>query len=101
MIDLGPAALAELAIKSTLLPVAALLLTLGLRRRTAAERHVVWSAVVVALLAMPVAQALLPGIDILPRLDVRPRCGFRRCAKGRLRRPRPRGARGPRSGQQR
>jgi|GEM_PF-6088066 len=68
MIDVTSPVVTELALKSALLPVAALLLTLALARRSAAERHVVWSAVVVALLAMPFAHVLLPGIEVLPRL---------------------------------
>lgn len=69
MIDVTAATIAELALKSTVLPIAALLLVRGLRRRSAAERHIVWSAVVVALLAMPFAQRVV-SMNVLPRLEL-------------------------------
>lgn len=68
--DMSAMTAIELALKSTALPAAAFVLVLGLAKRPAAERHLVWSTLSFALLAMPVAHVLLPGVNVLPRLDV-------------------------------
>src|SRR3954462_4070618 len=68
-------ALVDLTLKSTLVLAFAWLIAFALRRRSAAARHIVWTAASAALLALPLlslslptwrhplANALLPGGD--------------------------------------
>lgn len=56
----------DIAIKGVLLLVAAGLVVLGLRRASAAARHLVWLVALVALLAVPVLTVALPGWRVLP-----------------------------------
>src|SRR5690348_9678600 len=50
----------ELALKSTLVLLAAWLLALALSRRSAALRHLVWTGALAALLALPLLSVVLP-----------------------------------------
>src|SRR5581483_64659 len=52
------------AIKSTVVLGAAWLLTNGLRRRSAAARHLVWTAAAAALLALPLLSLSLPALRV-------------------------------------
>ncbi len=56
--------LASLAFKSTVLLGAAWLIALLLRRRSAAARHLVWTAVAAAVLAMPLLSVSLPALHL-------------------------------------
>ncbi|HRP07328.1 MAG TPA: M56 family metallopeptidase [Gemmatimonadales bacterium] len=62
--------LPELAIRATLLLVGALLVSLALRRGSAAVRHAFWVVVTIALLLLPLLQAALPPLAVgwLPEL---------------------------------
>ena len=52
------------ALKSTVLLGAACLLSLVLRRRSAALRHLVWTGAAVAVLALPFFSAWMPALQI-------------------------------------
>jgi HEAT repeat protein/beta-lactamase regulating signal transducer with metallopeptidase domain len=56
----GAGWLLGILLKVTLLLAMAALLAVGLRRASAAARHLVWSAAIVAVLAVPVLAALIP-----------------------------------------
>jgi beta-lactamase regulating signal transducer with metallopeptidase domain len=56
----------DAAIKGVLLLTAAGLVVLGLRRASAAARHLVWLVAVVALVAVPVLTVTLPRWRVLP-----------------------------------
>src|SRR5262245_16009959 len=56
-----PAVLAETAYKGVIVLALAGLLTLGLRKESAAARHVVWSIALTILLIQPALFRLLPG----------------------------------------
>ncbi|MFW6078095.1 MAG: M56 family metallopeptidase, partial [Gemmatimonadota bacterium] len=53
--------LASAAAKSALVLIGAWIVTLALRRGSAATRHLVWSVAIVAALALPLAVAVLPS----------------------------------------
>ncbi|MFA9480003.1 M56 family metallopeptidase [Phycisphaerales bacterium AB-hyl4] len=65
MENLVPLAL-DLALKSSLILGLAWLITLLMRRGSAAGRHLVWTLAVASVLALPVLAYLLPGLAILP-----------------------------------
>src|SRR4051794_13643886 len=54
-------ALVDLTLKSTLVLAIAWLAALALRRRSAAARHIVWTAASAALLALPLLSLSLPA----------------------------------------
>jgi len=56
--------LASAALKSTLVLGVAFLLSTLLRRRSAAARHIVWTASAAALLALPVLSLVLPAVRV-------------------------------------
>jgi TonB family protein len=56
--------LASAALKSTLVLGAAWLITVLLRERSAAARHVVWTACAAALLALPLLSVALPALHL-------------------------------------
>ena len=56
----------ELALRGSLVLAVAWLLTTLLSRRSAAVRHVVWSAALVAVLVLPLAQQFVPMWRVLP-----------------------------------
>lgn len=56
--------LASAALKSTLVLGVAFLLSTLLRRRSAAARHIVWTASAAALLALPVLSIVLPALRV-------------------------------------
>jgi len=58
--------LLDAAVKGTALLVAAGLLTLCMRRTSAAPRHAVWLLAMGGLLALPLLSTTLPGWRILP-----------------------------------
>jgi TonB family protein len=60
----GMAFLLNLAVKSTALLAAAWLAASGLRRRSAAARHMVWMAAFAAALALPVLSIALPALEL-------------------------------------
>jgi beta-lactamase regulating signal transducer with metallopeptidase domain len=61
------APLLDTAIKGAVVLGVASVLTLTLRRRSAAERHLLWLLALGSVLALPLFSALLPGWRILPR----------------------------------
>src|SRR5437016_3110825 len=62
------AMLADAAVKGTaLLTMAAVAAAVVLRRSSAANRHRVWAASLVGLLALPALSLVLPGLSVLPR----------------------------------
>jgi hypothetical protein len=56
----GAGWLVGVLVKVTVLLVAAAILAVGLRRASAAVRHLVWSGAIVAVLALPILAAVLP-----------------------------------------
>lgn len=64
----GAAAVADLAVRGTLLLAAAGLATLALRRAPASARHLAWAAAFAGMLALPVLALALPAwrVPILP-----------------------------------
>ena len=56
--------LASAALKSTLVLGAAWIITYLLRGRTAAARHMVWTAAAAALVALPLLTVALPGVRL-------------------------------------
>ena len=71
----GLAVLLDAALKGAAVLVLAGLLALGLRRLSAASRHLLWLLAMVSLLLLPALSALLPGwrLPIVPRsLSVAP-----------------------------
>jgi len=58
------ALLAGFALKSTLVLGAAWLVTLALRRRSAAARHLIWTAATAAVLALPFFSLSLPALRV-------------------------------------
>ncbi|HYX82665.1 MAG TPA: M56 family metallopeptidase, partial [Gemmatimonadales bacterium] len=64
--------LADAFVKSTVILVLAAIVTVLLRRSTAALRHLVWTLACGGVLALPLASALLPNWRVAgwPRLDV-------------------------------
>ena len=65
-LDLVAAAGPELSIRATVLYVAACGLALALRRGSAADRHLVWAAVLAGGLTLPLIHAIAPGWHVLP-----------------------------------
>jgi beta-lactamase regulating signal transducer with metallopeptidase domain len=67
-------AVADLALKGTVVLAAAALATLALRRASAAARHLVWTLAFAGLLALPVLGVAVPRwqIPILPARDALP-----------------------------
>ena len=63
----GLAFLAEMAIKGTFVLIAALAVSIALRRASAAARHFVWTAALSALLALPLLSLALPVWRVLPQ----------------------------------
>lgn len=64
--------LLDAALKSSLLLVVAAGVTVALRERSAAQRHLVWSVAIVAALAMPLLARMVPRIELpvaLPALQ--------------------------------
>jgi TonB family protein len=61
------AVLAGAALKSTVVLGAAWLLAWALRRRSAAARHLLWTAAAAALLALPVLTVALPALPVRAR----------------------------------
>lgn len=59
-------ALADHALRSSVLLVGALLVTAALRRRAASVRHAIWMSVFAAVLLLPVGTWLLPDWEVLP-----------------------------------
>jgi len=57
--------LVDLTAKATLLCVAAAVVTLTMRRSSAASRHLVWTGMFAAVLALPVARVVVPGLPVL------------------------------------
>jgi len=57
---------AAIAIKSVALLAAAWILSLGMRRASAAGRHLVWTAASIALLVLPFFSASLPALPFAP-----------------------------------
>lgn len=62
--------LADASLKGAALLVLAGVYTLVMRRASAASRHMVWLAAVVALLVLPVLALVLPGWRVLPQWAV-------------------------------
>ena len=58
--------LTDALFKGTVLLLVAGLLTLAMRRRSAAERHLVWLLALVGTLALPIFSTCLPAWRILP-----------------------------------
>src|SRR5258708_29449543 len=58
------AILMRVALKSTAILVAAWLCAFLLRKRSAAARHLVWTAAAVAVLALPILTLLLPALRL-------------------------------------
>src|SRR4051795_8641783 len=56
--------LASAAFKGTIILIAAVLIAWSLRRRSAAARHLVWTAAAAALLALPILILLLPALRV-------------------------------------
>jgi len=56
--------LTDVAMKATVVLIAAFILTALMRRASAASRHTVWIAACLALLALPMAKAALPLIPV-------------------------------------
>src|SRR5260370_1602695 len=54
----------SVALKSTAILVAAWLCALLLRKRSAAARHLVWTAAAVAILALPILTGSLPALRL-------------------------------------
>lgn len=75
----------DLALRGSLVLVVAWLLATSLRRHSAALRHAVWAAALVAIIVLPLAQRLLPGWQILPA--VRESVGASSAATAELSRP--------------
>lgn len=71
--DAGFPILLDIAIKGTVLLLAAGLMTIVLSRRSAAHRHAVWTAAMLGLLLLPIVSALVPGRvwRVLPNLNDR------------------------------
>src|SRR5688572_21664412 len=65
--------LADVSLKGLAIIALAALVSLSMRRASAASRHLVWCLAVCSLLVLPVLSAILPGwqVPFLPRLDVR------------------------------
>ncbi len=61
----GPV-LVDASVRSAVVLAAAALLTLAMRRASAAERHLVWLLALGSTLALPIFSALLPAWRILP-----------------------------------
>jgi len=59
--------LVDASLKGAMLLVAAGLLTLAMRRASAAQRHLVWLLVLGSTVALPIFSVLLPAWRILPR----------------------------------
>jgi beta-lactamase regulating signal transducer with metallopeptidase domain len=60
MIDL----MFDFTVKATLLCLAAAILTITMRRASAASRHLVWTGLFIAVLALPIARVLLPTLPV-------------------------------------
>lgn len=56
--------LIDLTAKATLLCLAAAVVTLAMRRASAASRHLVWTGFFIAVLALPIARVLLPTLPV-------------------------------------
>jgi beta-lactamase regulating signal transducer with metallopeptidase domain len=59
--------LVDIAVRSALILTAALLTTIGMRRATAATRHLVWTLAVVSVLVLPALMVALPKWPVVPR----------------------------------
>ncbi len=60
----------DMAIKGIILLCAAAIVTVALRRSSAALRHLVWALTMVGLLTLPLFSAVLPQWRILPRWSI-------------------------------
>ncbi|HEU4557683.1 MAG TPA: M56 family metallopeptidase [Longimicrobium sp.] len=60
------AALADAAVKGTVILLAALVATRLMRRRSAASRHLVWMVALASMLALPLATRILPAWRVVP-----------------------------------
>lgn len=81
--------LLETAVRGAAVLLAAGAVTLGLRKSSAAVRHLVWTVALTGVLAMPVIQAVVPEVGVLPvgdrgdgRGDVVPLATFDRMGQG-------------------
>jgi len=54
----------DLIVKATILCLAAAILTIAMRRASAASRHLVWTGLFIAVLALPIARLLLPTLPV-------------------------------------
>src|SRR6476646_402946 len=75
--------LASAALKGTVVLTAASLTAWMLRRRSAAARHLVWTAATAALLALPFLSATLPELRVVPAAQEGPFAVFQTFATGR------------------
>ncbi|MGI8746192.1 MAG: TonB family protein [Bryobacteraceae bacterium] len=79
--SVGYSLLLGLALKSTAVLGAAWIITFLLRRRSAAARHLVWTAACAALLALPVLSLSLPSVRVpVPRTLLPPGVVFQTAA---------------------
>jgi beta-lactamase regulating signal transducer with metallopeptidase domain len=64
--------LLDASVKATIVLALAAAATLALRRRSAALRHLVWTAAIVAVLVLPVVIAIVPrvAVPLVPRVHV-------------------------------
>ncbi|MEX0652565.1 MAG: M56 family metallopeptidase [Phycisphaeraceae bacterium] len=62
--------LLDVAIKSTVILMLAGVITALMRRHSAAARHTVWAAAIVAVLLLPMLAYLLPGLAVLPAVPI-------------------------------
>jgi hypothetical protein len=67
MISKALPVLVDASLKGAILLAAAGLLTLAMRRASAAQRHLVWVLALGSTLALPMLSVLLPAWRILPR----------------------------------
>ncbi|UCD24302.1 MAG: hypothetical protein JSW51_14985 [Gemmatimonadota bacterium] len=68
----GSATIGDVSIKGAIILVCAALMAHGLRRSSAAIRHLVWSTAVVGLLALPVLSAIVPEwrLPVFPSVTI-------------------------------
>ena len=71
------AALADAAVKGTVILLAALVATRLMRRRSAAARHLVWMVALASVVALPLATRVLPAWRVVPvPAPLRPAAAF-------------------------